>query len=348
MQWPTPRYRRAMPPPATLPPAGWYRDPGGAAGMVRWWDGQRWGAYLRPRNRVPGGDSWPGDPAGQGEQGAGAAYPGVSPPGVSPPGVYGGGAFPGGPAPGVHPPGHPAPPAPPTTQPRLPLQALWWAAVGFVAGELAGGLLAAVAATALGVSAANITTSAPILLIGEVGLWAGMIGACLVVSRRYGTGSFRRDLTFGFRPVDVVYGILAAIGALIVDAVVSGAFLHTRFHGTNTQLITGQKAGSAGLVVVTLIVAVGAPFFEELFFRGVVRLALASRMRPALAVVGQAVLFGLAHYQSGAGWGNVSVIIGISGIGLVLGITAQRSGRLGAGMIGHGLFNLTVALLVIG
>ncbi|HYO34517.1 MAG TPA: DUF2510 domain-containing protein, partial [Geodermatophilus sp.] len=32
----------------TRAPAGWYPDPDGAAGMVRWWDGETWSDVTTP------------------------------------------------------------------------------------------------------------------------------------------------------------------------------------------------------------------------------------------------------------------------------------------------------------
>ncbi len=231
--------------------------------------------------------------------------------------------------------------------PTIPLRAVWWAFGGFVAGEIAGSIMAAVAAVATGTPSSQLTTSAPLTLIGEFGLWAGMLTACVVVSRRYATGSLKRDLLLRFRTVDLAIGALAAFAAFLVDLVVGAIFLHTRFHGSNTQLLTGQRHDRAGFVVVTLIVAIGAPFFEELFFRGLLRRALASRLGPAVAVVAQAGLFGLAHFEPGNGLGNVSVIVAIAGVGLVLGFTVRQTGRLGSSMVGHGLFNLVVAVLAV-
>ena len=37
------------PPVADQPPPGWYDDPGGQPGAVRWWDGQAWTPHLRAR-----------------------------------------------------------------------------------------------------------------------------------------------------------------------------------------------------------------------------------------------------------------------------------------------------------
>ena len=59
------------------------------------------------------------------------------------------------------------------------------------------------------------------------------------------------------------------------------------------------------------------------------------------------MLFGLAHYQLGLGWQNLSVIVAIAGLGVVLGFLAQRTGRLAAGMIAHGTFNLLVTLTIV-
>ncbi len=362
-----------MPPPSTLPPPGWYSDPAGRTGLLRWWDGTRWAPHLRagpppaPATTAPGWATsvgWaapgqaPGAPPPAGTAPAGAPPPaGTAPAGAPPP------AGPQPPPPTTRPPHAPppgavaapprtagpllpgSPPAPPAR--RIPARAAWWAVVGFAAGQVIGGLLSVIAAAATGTPTDKLTTSTAVVLAGEVGLWVGLLGACLAVSHHYGTGSLRRDLALSIRPVDVGYGVVVALAALAVDGIVTQAFAHTRYQGTNTQLLTGQRHHSAGFAVVTVVVAVGAPFFEELFFRGLLRTALRARARPALAVVAQAALFGLAHIQSGAGWGNVSVVVGITAIGLILGVVAERTGRLGAGMVGHGLFNLSVAIMAV-
>ena len=65
------------------------------------------------------------------------------------------------------------------------------------------------------------------------------------------------------------------------------------------------------------------------------------------AVWAQAACFGLAHFQPGLGLGAVSVIAGTMSIGVVLGYLAHITGRLGAGMVAHGMFNLFVTLIVL-
>lgn len=185
------------------------------------------------------------------------------------------------------------------------------------------------------------------ILFGEVGLWCGLGGTCIVASRHFGTRSLVRDFGWRVRPVDLAYGVAAALACVLAASVIGAAFIGTKFAGSNTSIITNQKGNTVGVAIVTVIAAVGAPVFEELFFRGLLRQALASRLGVG-AIWVQALFFGLAHYQVGLGLGNVSVMLGTAGIGVVLGYTTSLTGRLGADTIAHGMFNLFVTLTIIG
>jgi membrane protease YdiL (CAAX protease family) len=207
-------------------------------------------------------------------------------------------------------------------------------------GVVLSGVLQAVA------SAAFPGSDAAQLLLGEIGLWTALAGTCVLVSRRYGTGRLATDFGLRFEPRDVPVGLGASLLLLLVAGVIGAFFAHTSLHGSNTGIITQQQGDTVGVVVVALIAAVGAPLFEELFFRGFLRTSLAARLG-AGAVWAQALLFGLAHYQLGLGWQNISVIVAIAGLGVVLGFLAERTGRLAAGMIAHGTFNLLVTLTIL-
>lgn len=190
-------------------------------------------------------------------------------------------------------------------------------------------------------------SSAAQTLFTEIGLWCGLGGTCVLASRRYGTGSLVGDYGWRVTPADLGYGVLAAVACLVAAGFVGAAFSGSRFAGSNTQIITNQHGNTLGVAIVTLIAAVGAPIFEELFFRGLLRQALASRLGVG-AIWVQAVFFGLAHFQPGAGLGNVSIVAATAVIGVVLGYTTSLTGRLGADTVAHGLFNLTVTISIIG
>lgn len=298
--------------PETLPPPGWYPDPAGQP-AARWWDGGRWTpavAWYAPTARATAtAPRRTGYPPAPG-------YPPVAgPAGV---GRRGG------------------------EDPRpLPARAAWLGVAGVVVGFLASGILQVAGAAVLpGSSAAQ-------LLLGEMGLWFGLGGTCLVASRRFGSGSVVRDFGLRFRLIDLAYGPIAALACVFAAGFVGAAFHGSQFAGSNTNIITSQQGNTTGVAIVTVIASIGAPVFEELFFRGFLRLSLASRLGVG-AIWVQAMFFGLAHYQFGLGLRNVSVFCATAGIGVVLGYTAHLNRRLGPGMVAHGLFNLFVTLTIIG
>src|SRR5262249_15765370 len=68
--------------------------------------------------------------------------------------------------------------------------------------------------------------------------------------------------------------------------------------------------------------------------------SLQHRLGSVWAVIVQAAIFGACHANPTYGVRNIAVILSITAVGIVLGITAHRYRRLGPGMIAHGLFNL--------
>jgi membrane protease YdiL (CAAX protease family) len=221
------------------------------------------------------------------------------------------------------------------------------AALVAVPGALGGIVLAGVGA-AIGEGITGSSTSGVSDLLGEAGLWVAMLATVVFVSYRFGTASLPRDYGLAIKAKDPLWGVCAAIMAFVAAGLVLEIFSGTKFSGSNDQIITQQKGHEAGIVLVTLIVALGAPFFEELFFRGYLRTALQARFGRHGAVWLQAVFFGLAHTgEAGTALGNVSVVLAMITVGVVLGYTAMLTGRLGAGMVAHCLFNLVAVISVV-
>lgn len=295
--------------PGNLPNAGWYPDPSGRDAL-RWWDGQAWTERVETNGAAT------------------ASVPGSSAPAPSDSASAPTGASAGGPGPT------------PSSEPTFPARAAWYGVVGVVGGFVIAGFLQGFGLLVFpGSDAAGI-------LLGSIGLWTGFGGTCLVVSRRFGTGSIIEDFALRWRPVDIAFGAVAALVGLFTAGLISLAFQGTRLYGKNTDILTEQRS-TLGVTIVAVIAAVGAPLFEELFFRGFLRRALSSRLGVG-AVWAQAILFGFAHYQFGQGLRNVSVVCVTAGLGVVFGYTAHLTRRLGAGIIAHGLFNLYVTLTIIG
>jgi uncharacterized protein len=216
-----------------------------------------------------------------------------------------------------------------------------------VPGALAGIVLAGVGA-AIGQAITGSSTSAVSDLLGETGLWMAMLATVVLVSYQFGTRSLRRDYGLAIAPKDPLFGLCAAVIAFLGAGLVLELFSGTKFSGSNDQILTQQKGHEVGIVLVALIVALGAPFFEELFFRGYLRTALQARFGRHGAVWLQAVFFGLAHAgEASTALGNVSVVLAMFTVGVVLGYTAMLTGRLGAGMVAHCLFNLVAVISVL-
>ena len=217
------------------------------------------------------------------------------------------------------------------------------AACGFVAGIVVASVLGAIA-----LAITNDTDGPALLAASFVGLWVPLVGAALLASFSFGSQSVRRDLGFGFERSDLGWGVLVGFAGLVAASAaqwILSAF--PDFVGTNTSFIEDQAATTLGAVVVVLSTIVGAPIVEELFFRGLLQRAMARL--GVVAVVLQAIVFGLIHVTPSEGLGNVGIVVGVGVFGLVLGLAARHFRRLGPTIIGHAVFNAAAVIpLLVG
>ncbi|MGO9148503.1 MAG: lysostaphin resistance A-like protein [Acidimicrobiales bacterium] len=169
---------------------------------------------------------------------------------------------------------------------------------------------------------------------------------------RKGTGSVVRDFGLTLRPwPDIPLGIVAGVASqyLLVPVVEAPLipFVHHLYSrlGHPAQSLTGDAFGT-GLVVLAVLVCVGSPVVEELFFRGLLLRSLLGsfeqigpRLGPALSIVVTALVFALVHFEA-------LQFLGLAGFGVVLGLLAWRTGRLGPSIVAHMAFN-TVTIIAI-
>jgi len=212
-------------------------------------------------------------------------------------------------------------------------------------------------------------------VVSLLALWVGFVGAAVVATRgaardrtsagagrefpgdrsaRTGTGSLARDYGLALRPwPDIPLGIIAGVASqyLLVPVVEAPLVpfvhhLYTRL-GHPAQNLTGDAFGP-GLIVLAVLVCVGSPIVEELFFRGLLLRALLGsfrelgpRARPAISVVVTALVFALVHFEA-------LQFLGLAGFGVVLGLLAWRTGRLGPSIVAHMAFNtVTIVAIVV-
>jgi membrane protease YdiL (CAAX protease family) len=220
----------------------------------------------------------------------------------------------------------------------------WVALAGFVLAEVAS-IAIVLGALALGASERSVL----LLVLSELGLWAGLVSACLFAVRRYGTGSLRDLGLVRPRWLDVGTGAVTSVVARVVGAALALVLVLLLPHESytkGTSLLDQSSPGVLAMLVVGVIAVVGAPIVEELFFRGLVQGALQPRIGARAAVVVQAIAFGLVHYQVGMGIGTFAITFAVVGVsGLLFGVLRWHTHHLAAGMFAHAAFNL-VAVVV--
>ena len=101
-----------------------------------------------------------------------------------------------------------------------------------------------------------------------------------------------------------------------------------------------DRADGGLIVVLFLLVVIGAPFVEEVVYRGLLQRPLLDRL-PALPVIlGVAALFAVIHFRP-------VEYPGVFVPGLVFGVCAWRTGRLGMAVAAHVAFNATGLALAL-
>ena len=210
------------------------------------------------------------------------------------------------------------------------------AAVGFVVAILASTFLGALVFTVAGEDSELAVTAASL-----VGLWIGLMWSAIRASRKRGTGSVRRDFGVKITWGDLWLGLLGGIGVQSIVAV-----MYLPFSELNEELsapareLAEQAPDRAGRIALSVLVVIGAPLVEEIFFRGVLMGAL-KRVGLAIAVLVSAVAFALVHF------GQLLAMPAFVVLGVVLGLLTLGRRRLGPAIVTHATFNaITMAVLL--
>ncbi len=179
---------------------------------------------------------------------------------------------------------------------------------------------------------------------GLIGLWTGLAGGVVYAARARGSGSVVSD--FGLRlrwPRDVAVGLVVGLACqyglvplLYLPAEQFDSGLSRRL-SKQAKEVTRSAHGGLQITLLFIFLVIGAPVIEELFFRGLLFRSLRRRFGPWPAIVGSAVVFGLAHFE-------LLQLPALIAFGLVLGFMAEKSGRLGPGIVAHAAFNAATVL----
>jgi len=215
-----------------------------------------------------------------------------------------------------------------------------WVIGGWIAAYAAATALQVMLVTVFDVSEDVASQPDWFLLAGALSLWVPQLALLYVFTKRAGTGSFVRDHRLSFRVVDlwgVPIGVLSQV--LLVGLVTwpirewfPDTFDPSKVEDRARSLY--DSAQGPWLFVLGFIVVIGAPFVEELVYRGFVQAGLQSRINDIVALVATALWFAAIH-------GRVAEMPGLFTFAVVLGVTFHMTRRLGMPIIAHLAFNAT-------
>lgn len=173
------------------------------------------------------------------------------------------------------------------------------------------------------------------LVANSLLLWIFLIGVPVFATRVKGNGPVA-DLGLRFRASDAGSFVLGvALQALLVPAMYWPIFRLSDLDADDVSADARELVDAAsgpGIAVLVLVVCIGAPVAEELFFRGLLLRALERRWQVGVALVVSSVLFAASHFQ---GIQFPALLV----FGAVAGYLAVRTGRLGPAIACHAGFN---------
>ena len=173
------------------------------------------------------------------------------------------------------------------------------------------------------------------LVASSILLWVFIVGVPAVATRVKGNG-LRRDLGLRFEARDLAaFPVGVALQALAVPLLywpILRLLDRTPDDVGNEARELTDAASGGGIAVLILVVCIGAPFAEELFYRGLVLRSVEKRWSLPAGVAASTLLFGVAHFQ---GIQLPALLL----FGFVSGTMAARTGRLGPSILCHVGFN---------
>ena len=178
------------------------------------------------------------------------------------------------------------------------------------------------------------------LAVSALTLWLPFMLMLRVLSKRSGSGSVRHDFAISFTAKDL-WGIpLGLLSQLIVVVAVTIPFnwlFPSVFNSENVEKRAKDLFNTATggwMVVLVLVVVFGAPFVEEVIYRGFIQQYLGRSIGRIAALIVSSVWFAGIHFQ-------VAEFPGLFAFSIVLGLCYMRTQRLGLAIVTHVAFNAT-------
>ena len=209
-----------------------------------------------------------------------------------------------------------------------------------------GQLLFQLVASTSGDTSDDATLPISTLAVAVVATWCAYLAGLWLASERVGSQNFVADYGFRFELIDVVGIPIGMLSQLVLVPLVylplrawwPDTFSDDRLEETARDLV--DRADGAAIVVLVFVVVVGAPIVEELVYRGLLQGSFVARISELPALLAGASLFAIIHFRP-------VEYPGLFVAGLVFGMCAISTGRLGMSIVTHAAFNATGLLTVM-
>ena len=179
----------------------------------------------------------------------------------------------------------------------------------------------------------------------QIGLWLGYIGVPWFAARIKGNGLVR-DFGLRFRRWDSVLGLGVGLGSQLVVLPLIYLPILLLFDKDTSDVeqvareLTDRATDPLGVALLVLIVGIGAPIAEEIFYRGLVFRSMENRYGTWPGIIGSGVWFGAAHFQ-------LLQFPGLAAFGIILAYLTHRTGRLAPAIFAHMAFNLVTVVVLV-
>ncbi len=186
----------------------------------------------------------------------------------------------------------------------------------------------------------------PVLAASLVAGWLTFLVGATLTSRSHGSADVAADLGLAVRPIDLVgipIGVVAQVALIPLVYVPLRAAWPATFDDealSDTAKDLVDRADGILLPLLFVLVAFGAPIVEEIVYRGLLQRPLLHRYPTPAVIVGVAAVFALIHFRP-------VEYPGLFVAGLVFGVCAWRTGRVGLAIAAHVGFNLAGLVLAL-
>lgn len=184
------------------------------------------------------------------------------------------------------------------------------------------------------------------LLTMQLLFWAGLlIGPIFAaIFGRYKFLGKEGMFALGFKAkwifLGLLFGILAQAVSLGIGYLVQLAYPKEELTGNGSAIIEAFSGVSP--LLVFLVIAIGAPIVEEIFYRGLVFTALANKFGLVTGGIVSSLLFGISHYSDSSINGIFAILL-TTILGGVLAYSRVKSGGIFLPIMIHIGFNSVAA-----